>query len=74
MTLSHKARRRLSLVLLLVWMPAYVVGAVSILNAFDRLHWAIEAVIYIILGVAWALPFRFVFRGVGREDPDKPPS
>ncbi|MEM9048923.1 MAG: DUF2842 domain-containing protein [Pseudomonadota bacterium] len=69
MALSLKARKRLSLLVLLVWMPAYVVAAVSILNAFDRLHWALEAVVYVALGVAWALPFRFVFRGVGKADP-----
>ncbi|MEC7300698.1 MAG: DUF2842 domain-containing protein, partial [Pseudomonadota bacterium] len=26
--------------------------------------------IYIGLGVLWALPFKFVFKGVGQADPD----
>ena len=30
----------------------------------------VELLVYILLGVLWALPFRFVFRGVGQEDPD----
>jgi hypothetical protein len=29
--------------------------------------------IYIGLGFVWILPFRLVFRGVGKEDPDAPP-
>lgn len=69
MTLSLKTRRRLSLVLLLVWLPAYVGLVWWGLSLFDRLPWAVELAVYIVLGVAWALPFRFVFRGVGREAP-----
>lgn len=70
MALSYKARRRLSLVLLLVWLPFYIVVAVSILNVLERQHVLIELLIYLVLGVAWALPFKFVFKGVGKEDPD----
>jgi hypothetical protein len=70
MKLSWKARRRLSLVLLLVWLPLYVVAALNIVALFDRPPFLVELLIYVGLGVLWALPFRFVFRGVGREDPD----
>ncbi|NDH24708.1 MAG: DUF2842 domain-containing protein, partial [Rhodobacteraceae bacterium] len=27
--------------------------------------------IYIALGILWALPFKYVFRGVGQNDPDQ---
>ncbi|NDR58615.1 DUF2842 domain-containing protein [Aliiruegeria sabulilitoris] len=70
MALSYKARRRWSLVILLVGMPAYVVLAVTIMNWIDRPSIWIELLVYIGLGIAWALPFRFVFRGVGQADPN----
>ncbi|RMF35342.1 MAG: DUF2842 domain-containing protein [Alphaproteobacteria bacterium] len=70
MALSWKTRRRLSLVLLLVWLPIYVVVAVSLLGTIDRLPRGLELVVYVVLGIGWALPFRAVFRGVGRAAPD----
>ena len=70
MALSYKNRRRLSLVLLLVWLPLFVVVAVTIMNAIDRPPLWLELVIYVVLGVIWALPFRSVFRGIGKPDPD----
>jgi hypothetical protein len=77
MALSWKARRRWSLVLLLVGMPAYVVVAVTLMNwldaRFGRLPIWAEVAVYVALGFLWALPFRRVFRGVGQPDPDAPP-
>jgi hypothetical protein len=72
MKLSWAARRRLSLVLLLVGLPLYVVAAVTIMNRLDRPGLLVELLVYVGLGVIWALPFRFVFLGVGRPDPDAP--
>jgi hypothetical protein len=71
MSLSWKARRRWALVILLVGMPLYVVAAVTILAQFERPSVLLELSIYVALGFLWALPFRFVFRGVGRPDPAK---
>lgn len=70
MKLSWKARRRLSLVLLLVWLPLYIVAALNLVALFERPHVLLELGIYAGLGVIWALPFRFVFKGIGRDDPD----
>ena len=70
MALSHKARRRWSLVVLLIWLPFYIVVAVTIMTAIPRLPTLVELLIYLILGVAWALPFKFIFKGVGKDDPD----
>lgn len=70
MTLSYKARRRLSLFLLLVWLPLFVVAAITIMNWLDRPSIWLELAIYIVLGVIWALPFKAVFKGVGKADPD----
>jgi uncharacterized membrane protein YbhN (UPF0104 family) len=69
-TLSYKARRRWSLVILLVGLPLYVVVAVTVVNWFDRPPLWLEFVIYVALGIVWALPFKFVFKGIGQADPD----
>lgn len=73
MGLSYKARRRLSLLLLIVWLPAYIVAAVSLVGWFDRPSIVVELVIYVGLGFLWVLPFKSVFKGVGQQDPDQPP-
>jgi hypothetical protein len=53
-------------------MPLYVVAAVSLLALFERPGLLGELAIYVGLGILWALPFRFVFLGVSRDDPDAP--
>ncbi|MGR3320785.1 MAG: DUF2842 domain-containing protein [Pseudooceanicola sp.] len=68
MALTHKARRRWSLVILLVGLPIYIVAAVTVVNWLERPPILVELLVYIVLGIAWALPFRTVFRGVGKED------
>jgi membrane protein implicated in regulation of membrane protease activity len=70
--MTYASRRRLSLVLLLVWLPLYVVAAVWLVDQIPRLPLAAEFVLYVALGVLWAVPFRAVFRGVGKADPDAP--
>ena len=71
MALTHRTRRRLSILLLLVWLPLYVAAALYVVSLFDRPHLAVELAVYVALGMLWALPFRFVFRGVGREAPSE---
>ncbi|MCA2008721.1 DUF2842 domain-containing protein [Tritonibacter mobilis] len=68
--LSYRARRIWALVILLVGMPLYIVLAVTIMNLLDRPPIWLELLVYIALGVVWVLPFKFVFKGVGKEDPD----
>lgn len=70
MALSYKARRRWALVILLVGMPVYVVTAVTLVGLLERPPILVELFIYVALGFLWALPFRFVFRGIGQADPD----
>ncbi len=72
MALSYKARRRLSLFVLLVVMPAYVVVAVSLMNSIARLPMWLEVPAYVVLGFGWIVPFKRVFIGVGQPDPDAP--
>ena len=73
MALSYKARRRLSILILLVGMPLSVAVAVTIMNRLDRPPILVELAIYVTLGFLWALPFKFVFKGIGRADPDAAP-
>ena len=65
-----KTRKRLSILILVIGMPAYVVAAVSLMNwldgRFGRQPIWIELLIYVGLGVLWALPFKRVFSGVGK--------
>ncbi len=70
MALSYKARRRWSLMILIVWMPVYIVVAVTILNLLGRPVFWVELLVYVALGIAWALPFKSIFKGIGRADPD----
>ena len=70
MALSYKARRRWSLVILLIGLPLYIVAAVTLVNWLDRPSILVELLVYVGLGFLWALPFRFIFRGVGQADPD----
>ncbi|MBR9766928.1 MAG: DUF2842 domain-containing protein [Rhodobacteraceae bacterium] len=69
--LSYKARRRLSLLILLVGLPLYIVVAVNVIALFDRPSILVEVLVYVSLGVLWAFPFKYVFRGVGQADPDQ---
>ena len=69
--LSYKARRRLSLLILLVGLPLYIVVAVNVIALFDRLSILVEVLVYVSLGVLWAFPFKYVFRGVGQADPNQ---
>ena len=73
MALSYKARRRLSILILVVGMPLYVVVAVNVIDLFDRPPLWLELLVYVALGFVWAVPFRAVFLGVGKPDPDAPP-
>jgi Protein of unknown function (DUF2842) len=72
MALSYKARRRWALLILLVGLPLYVVAAVNVIDLFERPSILVELAVYVALGFLWALPFRFVFRGIGQPDPDAP--
>lgn len=70
MKLSYRARRRWSLVLLLIGLPLYIAVALFAVSLFDRPPFWLELLVYVFLGFLWMLPFRFVFLGVGKADPD----
>jgi len=72
--LSYRTRRRLSLLILLVGLPLYIIAAVTVMNwlddRFGRQPIWIEAVVYVVFGFLWIVPCRPIFRGVGQADPD----
>ena len=70
MALSYKARKRWSLVILLIGLPAYIVIAISIVNMLERPSILVELLVYVVLGFLWMVPFKKVFLGVGKDDPD----
>lgn len=70
MALSYKTRKRLSLLILLVGLPLYIVVAVNVVEMFGRPGFLVELLIWVVLGVLWALPFKAIFKGVGQADPD----
>lgn len=70
MALSYKARRRWSLVILLIGLPLYIVAAVTVVNMLERPPIWLEFLVYVALGIVWALPFKAIFKGVGKADPD----
>lgn len=74
--MTYKARKRLAIFILVVGLPIYMIFAATIMSGMMnnqiRLPWPIEFVAYILLGVGWALPLKWVFKGIGQPDPDAP--
>ena len=71
MNINYKNRRRISLFLLLIGLPVYVIVAINILAFFERPSILLEVIIYLSLGIIWALPFKFIFKGIGQADPEQ---
>lgn len=75
--MTYRLRRMLSVLVLLVALPIYVVVVISVMAWFvawfGRPPFIIELIIYVVLGVIWAFPLKSVFMGVGQEDPNKKP-
>ena len=71
MTIGYKNRRRISLILLLVGLPIYIIFAINLIALFERPSILVELLIYLGLGIIWAFPFKFIFTGIGQADPDQ---
>ena len=70
MKIRYRTRRLLSLLILLVGLPIYIVVVVLVISNFDRLPMFVELILYVLLGVVWAFPLKFIFMGIGQKDPD----
>lgn len=71
MALRYKTRKRLSLIMLCIGLPAYIVLVVSLMNYVGRLPFLLEIIAYVIAGCVWVFPFKNLFRGIGQADPDE---
>ncbi|SNT74642.1 DUF2842 domain-containing protein [Paracoccus seriniphilus] len=70
--MNLKTRKRLSLLILVLGLPAYIMVAVTLVNWMDR-QWGrqpiwIELLVYIALGFIWIMPLKRVFNGIGRAE------
>ena len=70
MALSYKARRRWSLIILVIGLPVYAMVAVSLVAILPALPKVLEFIMYVALGIGWVFPLKFVFQGIGQADPD----
>lgn len=70
MALRYKTRRRLSLFILVIGIPVYIVLAVTVMTAAPRFPLLIELFLYVALGIGWVFPLKFIFQGIGQADPD----
>ena len=68
---SHKLKRFLAILVLLLWLPFYIVLVLNILALFERPSFVVELLVYVIAGVLWALPFKALFKGVGQQTKNK---
>ncbi|GHG11075.1 DUF2842 domain-containing protein [Paracoccus aerius] len=70
--MNLKTRKRLSLLILVIGLPLYIVAAVILVNWMDarlgRQPILVEVAVYVGLGILWILPFKRVFSGVGRGE------
>jgi len=73
MGLSYKVRKRLALVILILGVPLYIIVAVNLVALFERPSILVELLVYVGLGVVWALPLKSIFKGLGQADPDQKP-
>lgn len=67
-----KTRKRLSLLVLLLGLPAYIAVAVTLMNWMDA-RWGrqpiwVELLIYIGLGIIWIVPLKRIFTGIGKGE------
>ena len=70
--MSYRTRKILAILILVIGLPAYIVVATTLVGQFERPSLWVELGIYVGLGVLWALPFKGIFRGLGRPDPAAP--
>ena len=66
--MSNRLKPRLSLLILVVGLPVYIILIVNLISSFDRPNFVVELLIYLLSGVVWAFPLKSVFRGVGQAE------
>ena len=70
MALRWKTRRWLSVLVLIVGLPIYIILAITILSLLGRPNIVVELLVYVLLGIVWVLPFKNLFKGIGQAEPE----
>lgn len=74
MSLDYRARKRLSLLVLVIGLPVYIVLALNLVawatDRWGRLPLIAEFAIFVGLGLLWIFPLKGLFLGIGQADPD----
>ena len=68
--MTYRRRKLLAILVLVLGLPGYIAVAWVAVSALDRPPFLLEVAVYVGLGVIWALPFRRLFLGLGRPDPE----
>ena len=68
---SYKLKRVFVLIVLLLWLPFYIVLVLNLLAYFERPNLIIELLVYVVAGVFWAWPFKTLFKGIGQPNKKK---
>ncbi len=80
---SRRKRLLIATLLLLVALPIYLIAVAWILGALTApevasdgtvidakpLHWALELLVYLALGLVWAFPMKRLVMGLGKKPP-----
>ncbi len=64
----YKLKRVFVLLVLLVWLPFYIVLVLNLFAYFERPSLIVELLFYVVAGVFWAWPFKALFRGIGQAN------
>ena len=63
---SYKLKRLFALIVLLLWLPFYIILVLNFLDLFERPNLFVELLVYFIVGVFWGWPFKALFKGIGQ--------
>ena len=67
-----RTRKRLSLLVLCLGLPAWIILSLVLTawldDRFGRLPVLVELAVFVGLGIVWILPFRRLFRGIGKAE------
>ena len=65
--LNKNLRKKIAYLILFFFLPIYIIAAVSIMNYVGQLNIWVELIIYVLLGILWIFPFKFVFKGLASK-------
>ena len=68
---SYRLKRLFALLVLLLWLPLYIVLVLNVLTLFERPNLLVELSVYVIAGVFWTWPFKALFKGIGQPNKKK---